>query len=221
MKKTLTIGAASIALAAMPIVGVFAAQQTVTVTDTLQATITSACVFERYGESGAASQTDVTTGPAWNGPTTAGTADNDDTANPAVPPYHKYSATLKPGADVELGTSHFSGYCNDENGFEVTVDTPALSNGATTPSTLPFLSTAPAAATSEGYTITKGNGGTPAQFTNQTGDTVFMSSNAPTDESTAVTETATYNVYTISTTKAGTYTGNVTYTFTYEDPTSA
>lgn len=219
MKKTLTIGAASVALAAMPIVGVFAAPQTVEITDTLSATVTSACVFERYGAAGAGSQTDVTSGPAWDGPTTAATADNDDTATPTVPPYHTYSATLKPGADVELGTSYFSGYCNDENGFSVTVTAPDLSNGATTPSYLSFLTTTPSATMSEGYTIMRGNDGSPVQFTNQTGDTVFMGSSGPTDSSNAVTETATYNVYTLSTTKAGTYTGNVVYTFTYEDPT--
>lgn len=217
MKKSLIAGAASITLAAMPVVGVFATSQTVTVTDTLQATITSACVFKRYGEAGADGQTDVTTNPAWTGPSTSATADDNSAITP--PAYHTYSATFRPSADVELGTSYFSGYCNDENGFEVTVETPALSNGATTPSTLPFVASTPDTTSTQGWTLVKDKAGTPTQFTNTGNDTVFMSSNEATNESTAVTETATYTVYTTSSTKAGTYTGNVVYTFTYDDPT--
>lgn len=224
MKKSLAIGATSAVLAAMPIVGVFATSQTVTVTDTLQATISTACVFKRYGEAGASGQgaaANVT--PAWDGPVAAadpGDNDDDITTNPKV--YHKYSATFMPGDDIELGTSHFTGYCNDEGGFTVTVATPALSNGAVSPATeltLPFLTASPSTSASEGYAIVKDATGTPAQFTNTSGDTVFMSSNTATDSSSAVTETATYTVYTLSTTKSGTYTGNVVYTFTYDDPT--
>lgn len=215
MKKTITIGAASLALAAMPIVGVFATTQTSTVTDVLSATISSACTFLRYGAAGAAT-TDAT--PAWTGPTTSATADNDATASPAVPPYHTYSATFKPGMDVELGTSTFTGYCNDAAGFTVTVVTPDLATATTPAKTLPFLTAAPSATTSEGWTLVKDKAGTPTQFTNLTGDTEFMKATGPTDSSNAVTETATYTVYTKTDTKSGTYTGNVVYTFTYDDP---
>lgn len=206
MKKTIVAGAAGIALAVMPAVGAFATTQTVPITDTLSATITSACTFVRYGEAGAAGQTGVETSPAWSG-ATSGAADMATGT---------YSATFKPGSDVELGTSHFTGYCNDEHGFTVTVATPALSNGAATPSTLPFLTSAPSA-TSEGYVIFKDAS---TQFTNTGSDTVFMSASGPTDSSSAVSADAIYTVYTNTNTKSGTYTGNVVYTFTYDDPTS-
>ena len=45
MKKALIAGAASVALAAMPVVGVFAAEQS-TVTDTVKLTVTSTCKME-------------------------------------------------------------------------------------------------------------------------------------------------------------------------------
>ena len=221
MKKNIAIGAASLALAATPVVGVFATTQTSVVTDVLSATISSACTFLRYGAAGDAAQVDTTTGdvaPAWTGPTTAGTADNDTTASPAVPPYHTYSATFKPGMDVELGTSTFTGYCNDAAGFTVTVVTPDLATATSPAKTLPFITTAPSTTTSEGWTLFKDKAGTPTQFTNQTGDTDFMKATGPTDSSNAVTETATYTVYTKTDTKSGTYTGNVVYTFTYDDP---
>ena len=213
MNKKIIIGVASAALAVMPAVGAFAATtRTVTVTDTLSATISSACTFLRYGTAGAGTQTDVTTGPSWSGPTTAGTADND-AAITSGDPYHTYSATLKPTADVELGTSSFIGYCNATGGFEVTVVTPNLATAAS--DTINFSTTAPNATTGQGWTLAK-SGGT--LFTNAGSDTKFMSSNASTDASAPVTETATYKVYTNSTTKSGTYKGDVIYTFTYEDP---
>ena len=206
MKKSLTIGAASIALAAMPIVGAFATTKTATIQDTLSATITSACTFLRYGEAGAAGQTDVTTDPAYNGTTTSATADSAT---------HTYSATFKPTADVELGTSHLSAYCNSASGFTVTVATPDLSTGGTSPNKIAFSGTAPSATTGEGWTLKKSDG----TLVNATGAT-FMSSTTATDSSSAVTETATYTVYTNSTTKSGTYTADVVYTFTYDDPSA-
>ena len=206
MKKTLTIGAASVALAAMPIVGVFAGQQTSTITDTLSATITTACTFLRYGAAGAAGQTDVTAGPTWDGTTTSAASDAAT---------HTYSATLKPTADVELGTSYFTGYCNAADGFNVTVVTPDLSTGGTAPKTIAFSGTAPNATSGQGWTLAKHDG---TLFTNTGTDTVFMSASTSTDASTPINESATYKVYTNSTTESGTYTGNVVYTFTYEDP---
>ena len=211
MKKTLTIGAASAALAVTPMLGAFATPQTDTIQDTLSAKITSACVFTRYGQAGAASQVDTTTGdaaPAWSGATTAGAA-NTTTGI--------YSATFKPGNDVELGTSTFKGYCNDVGGFTVTVATPDLSTGGTNALTIPFAGTAPSATSGEGWTLTKSD----ASLITATGDTFIDGTSGPTSSSTAITETATYKVYTKSDTKAGTYTGDVIYTFTYNDPTAS
>ena len=208
MKKTLAVGAASVALAAMPIVGAFATSTSTTIVDSLSAKINSACVFTRTSATaGAASQVSETgeVAPAWTAGTgTAGT----------------YSATFNPGKDIELGTSNFSGYCNDVAGFTVTVTTPALSTGGASPNTLPFLTATPSTSTSEGYAITK-NKGVVSPDPNPESQYIsgnFMSASAPTDSTSAVTATATYTVYTTSTTKSGTYTGDVTYTFTYDDP---
>lgn len=206
MKKTLTIGAASLALAAMPVVGAFAVDASgTTVTDTLEVKIAIACSFLRYGTAGASGQTDVTTGPNWNGTTTAGTADNDTTGSA-----HKYSASLLPGADVELGTSHFTAYCNAPSGFDVTVTTPDLENGSYS---IDYSGTT--ISSGAGWTLTKDG----TIFSNTSG-AKFMTSSTATDANNAVTATATYNVYTDSTTAAGTYTGDVIYEFTYTDPTN-
>lgn len=196
MKKTLMAGAASLALAAMPVVGTFAAQQSVTITDTLQVTITTACTFVRYGAAGA-SQTDVNPGPNWSGTTTA---DGDTVTG-------TYSATVKPSADVELGTSTFTAFCNAADGYNVTVSTPNLTNSVSGGGTIDFTSTEPTSS-EQGWTLTKGN----SLFSSGS----FMSSNTATTA--AQHETATYTVYTSATTRAGTYTGNVVYTFTYNDP---
>ena len=212
MKKSLAIGAASVALAAMPIVGVFATEQEQTITDTLRATVSTACMFTRWGEAGAANQVDTTTGdvaPAWSG-AASGAADTVTGI---------YSATFKPGMDVELGTSHFSGYCNDANGFTITVATPdlATSTGAGA-KTIPFAGTTPDSTNGEGWTLTKsGSGG----LVTATGATFIDGSAGPSDASDPLTETATYTVYTKSTTKSGTYTADVVYTFTYEDPNAS
>ena len=211
MKKTIIAGVASVALAATPIVGAFATERTITATDNLSATIQTACSFLRYGAAGA-TQTDVT-GPSWDGPTSAGAADNDATGTGTN--LHAYSASLKPGADATLGTSTFTGYCNDAAGFSVTVVTPDLSDGGSPANTIEFSGTAINSTTGEGWTLTKSNGDL---FSNTGADTVFMSASGPTDSADPVTETATYDIYTNSTTKSGTYTGAVVYTFTYEDP---
>ncbi len=119
---------------------------------------------------------------------------------------------MLPGADVELGTSHFTAYCNVPSGFSVTVITPPLTaaNGTDT------IAYSGSAAPTEGWTITDSNG----VFNNATpGTTVFMSANRSTDVSSAVEEDATYNVYTTSTTEAGVYKSEVVYPFTYTDPT--
>lgn len=212
MKKTLIAGAASLALAAMPVLGVFADTDPTgtTVTDNLEVTIQAACSFLRYGEAGAANQTDVT-GPAWSGPSTAATADNDRLYTARD---HKYSATLLPGVDVELGTSHFIAYCNVPNGFTVTAATPNLAT--TGGDTINYSGTAVATG-GEGWTITKSDN---SLFNNATpGTTAFMSAATSTEKTNPVTEDAKYNVYTSTTTEAGTYTGQVVYTFTYTDPT--
>lgn len=202
MKKLVAAGAASLAFAAMPIVGAFAATSTpVTVTDTLEVKILTACTFGRWGAAGAAGQPNVSVGPTWTG---GATADPGDTVTGT------YSATITPGATVELGTSTFKGYCNSPSGFEVTVTTPSLENAAH--DTIAYSASTPSS--TDGWTLKKGGN----LFDNTVSGAKFMNETSAT--ATAVTETATYTVYTTATTNSGVYRGNVVYSFTYDDPTS-
>lgn len=212
MKKTLMAGAASVALAAMPVVGVFATQATQTVTDTLEVTISSACSFKRYGAEATGQTAEVA--PNWDGPTTEPTKDNDaDLAQGAA--FHKYTATLIPGQDVTLGTSSFIAYCNDAGGYVVSVSTPALTNASN--DTINYSGSALSGDSAEGWTLKKDG----SIFDNTVSNALFIDgSSGPSAATTTVTATATYDVYTATTTKAGTYTGNVQYTFTYNDPTA-
>ena len=204
MKKSLIVGSASLALAAMPVVGVFATAQTETITDTLEVKVQTACEFVRYGVKGATEQTGVAVDPSWDG---------EDTA-PGDQVTGKYSVTIIPGADPELGTSHFTAFCNATNGYTVTVATPALVSTSSSSDTIPFSGTTVDATSGQGWTLTK-NGTTQITATGAT----FMSNGSATYESSPDEATATYKVYTNSTVKAGVYTGDVVYTFTYDDPT--
>lgn len=203
MKKSLIVGSASLALAAMPVVGVFATTQTETITDTLEVTIETACDFLRWGEAGN-SASGITDGPDWDG----------ETNTPGNKVTGTYSATILPGTDPVLGTSHFTAYCNAPGGYTVTVVTPGLSDGNS--HTIAFSGTALNTTSGEGWTLTKGSGG----LVTATG-AVFMQNANSTYETAPDTETATYQVYTTSATLSGTYTGNVVYSFTYDDPTVA
>ncbi len=207
MKKLVAAGAASLAFAAMPIVGAFAATSTpVTVTDTLEVKILTACTFGRWGVAGAAGQsTNVTVDPVWTSTTGA-------SADPGTTDAGTYSATVRPGATVELGTSHFKGYCNSPSGFDVTVTTPSLENAAH--DTIAYSASTPSS--TDGWTLKKGAN----LFDNTASGAKFMHVTSATDASNPVEETATYTVYTTATTNAGVYTGNVVYSFTYDDPTS-
>lgn len=107
MKKSIiAAGAASIALAALPMAGVFAAAEAVT--DNLTATVNSTCSLTRTGAG-------ATTGDnkgAW----TSGS--------------ETYTISLDAGSTGNMGTSTFTIVCNDqENGHYLTVATTGLSAG--------------------------------------------------------------------------------------------
>lgn len=210
MKKTLIAGAASAVLAAMPVLGVFATSQTQSITDTLTVNLPTACTFVRYGVAGAASQTGVTVDPTWTDggdPATAGPS-SDATANTST---YIYAATLTAGNSVELGTSHFKAYCNAPDGFDVTVATPNLSDGT---NSINYSASTPAANTA-GWTLALGDA---SLYDSTAASAKFMTAATATISTSPVTETATYTVYTADNTPSGTYTGNVVYTFTYDDP---
>ena len=196
MKKAIIAGAASAVLAAMPMAGVFAAQATISITDKLSTTVNTACAFTRTGTAGEQSQTGVTSGPSWTN--TTGTA------------LGTYSVTLNPGANATLGTSSFTAYCNANGGYTVTVATPDMATTAN--DKIEFSGEALTAGEGEGWTLQKRDN----SYIAQTGAT-FMSNQNSTESSNPDTETATYKVYTLTTTEAGTYVGDVVYTFTYED----
>ena len=90
MKKALIAGAASVALAAMPVVGVFAVDSTVT--DVLTVTVEKSCTLTRTGVAASGATYD------------AGT----------------YSRTMIAGELQDLGTSTFTVNCNDTAGYTVT-----------------------------------------------------------------------------------------------------
>ncbi|MBR3248736.1 hypothetical protein IKF89_01765 [Candidatus Saccharibacteria bacterium] len=197
MKKSIIAGAgaAAFGLAVIPFAGVSASTQTITITDTIQPTVSTACEFTRTGEAYSTAQTGVSN-VAWSDATGTNTG--------------TYSATITPGSLAILGTSEFTGYCNATNGFSVTVAAPNLTKGEDTIQ----LSTAQLSAGDEGYTVYRTTG-TAAYLAN--GGTL-MSANAATTSTSAVTASVQYTVGTATTTEAGTYSGNVVYTFSYDDP---
>ena len=94
MKKSIiAASAASVALAAMPVVGTFAAQ-TKTVTDNILAEIESTCSLTRTGVSG--------TNGTWHP-----TVTEDFAAE-------TYSVSMAAGTTANLGTSTFTIVCNDQ-----------------------------------------------------------------------------------------------------------
>ena len=97
MKKLLiAAGAASLALAAMPVVGVFAASDPANITDTFKITIADSCTWTRSGANGSGQ----------------GAA----TFNDGV-----YSATLTAGATVPtFGTTTLNVKCNNGTGYTIT-----------------------------------------------------------------------------------------------------
>ena len=196
MKKSLVAAsAASLALAAMPTLGAFAAIQS-SVTDTVEITINSACSVG----TGADSQTG-----------TGATYRNANMANNAT-----YTWSADSGSDAAGGTLKVS--CNDASGWNIKAV--GSSEGATKTSMKP-TNTAASNAIATGttgensYWAMKVSGslvdetfGTawhviPATATKIAGGTAAVS-----EESVALS----YKVHTSATQAADTYTGNVTYT---------
>ncbi|MBQ1387261.1 hypothetical protein IIY68_00460 [Candidatus Saccharibacteria bacterium] len=142
MKKKLIVGASAVTLAAMPVVGVFAAPSApvMSQTDTLMITIDQACSIGYDSDTSGSSSTIEVTGVAhddtgmdgdWGTDSTAaaGTVDHPDTL----------SATMVSGTSSNaLGTTTLGIYCNNENGYQITADTAptAGESGSLTSSTV-------------------------------------------------------------------------------------
>lgn len=130
MKKTMiAAGAASVALAAMPIVGAFAAPSTIvnSQTDTLIINIGSACSIGYDSDISATGSTIEVEGVAhaddsgaWGDGTGTPTPGPGDEGHPDTLAVTMLNATAYPS----LGTTTLGIYCNDEDGYTITADTP-------------------------------------------------------------------------------------------------
>ena len=116
MKKSIiAAGAASVALAAMPIVGAFAVNGPFT--DIIQTTIADDCTFAR-GTVLAHANTDYHTNGTWT--VDSPVADTDTLSNVTVVPRTAGAATA---SETTLGDSHFYVICNDKDGYQVALTT--------------------------------------------------------------------------------------------------
>ena len=185
MKKALVAGAASLALAAVPVVGVFAAT---TLTDTISVTVSDNCALS-YGS-------------------TAHT-NGDGTWNTST---HTLSATRTNGTvTYNLGKTTMKAVCNNSLGYKVAVKT--LNNLTSGSNSIPaYAGTAYTASVSGWSPIQAPSSGTPTGTSTKykQGDTVKTESAV-----TAGTEFSVYYGVGISSTQAaGTYSGTVVYELT-------
>ena len=216
MKKSIiAAGAASVALAAMPIVGAFAATAP-TIVDNLQVNLQNTCSLARTGAAGATGQTGVTTDPAW-----AADATNPTTAAGT------YSVTMSAGTFAELGTSTIAVTCNDSvNGHSLAVAVTGLSatqasTGITGGSTISYSNSPITDASASGWNITTSNVATELGFSagliQTTGGTATIYGASSRNRTAVSNKTfdATYKVAAQADQPAGTYEGTATYTLTY------
>lgn len=182
----LTVGAMSLALAAVPLVGVFA-----DFTDTINVTINESCTLTRqaYASGGVTNNTSHKNGTGGTWSTTA----NTDTL----------SATMSNGTtQANLGSSQFKVVCNRGGGYKVTVATTDLSTTGASPFTIPNNKTYSASVS--GWSPVSGS----TKLVN--GDTV----NTVTSPTAGTTFEVSYGVGISTTQAAGTYTGTATYSLT-------
>lgn len=122
MKKALIAGTVSLAVAAMPVVGVFAADTNITdnTTDTLRVEIASSCTFTSKHAGG-----NVGTGVGES--TTAGTWVAGVDGNTAA---DTLSATMLNGTKIDdFGSTSFTVICNNAKGWRVTNTMGSLAGG--------------------------------------------------------------------------------------------
>lgn len=206
MKKMLiATGVASLAVAAMPVVGVFAADIT-EVVDTLNITISPTCSFD-------------------------GETPNADTTDKDYDAANTYSATALNGAKADFNgdtaggdtvVHNFSVTCNDNDGWKVTASAvPDLAGTGTNNHKFTYVSTTlPTEGTEGSWTAVVGG-----DFSSTSDETITGIANATNailktggviaaEHVSAKTSafTVTYSAYAGTETAADTYTGSVTYT---------
>ncbi|MBR0424428.1 hypothetical protein IJI79_02950 [Candidatus Saccharibacteria bacterium] len=219
MKKSIiAAGAASVALAAMPMVGAFALT---TQTDTLQVTINGVCSFG-YTDSQSTHVIDVAAPSHTDGTAGAGPATwNNDTL----------SATMLNGTEnQDFGKTTLNVYCNNSDGYQITtngttgaVTTVGALTSNDTSDTIPVNAGFSASSTGWSYQVagTTGNTGIVASAHDGTWataanaeDTIVEAptTGAKTTDNSGDTFTITYGVGIDETLSAGTYSGSITYT---------
>lgn len=220
--KKLAIVASSAALAAMPVVGVFAEDVT-TQTDTLSVTISPVCSFG-FTDSEDPHVIDVASPSHTNG--TAG-------AGPATWSGNTLSATMLNGTtNSDFGKTTLRVYCNNTDGYQITTNgkTGAVTTvGALTAATagnndtIPVNNAFSASSTGWSYQVAGATGntgivasahdGTWATAANAEGTIVNApSTGTKTTDNSGDTFTITYGVGIDQTLSADTYSGSITYT---------
>ena len=204
MKKSMiAAGAASLALAAMPVLGAFAIDQT----DTLIVRITDSCALTRVNGAGAHTNGTGANAGAWgtSGTASAGDEGHADTLTGVV---------ANGGTANDFGKSHFHVVCNNLSGWRVTAEATALTAGTPANGSI-GLGTTGGASSAWSYTSDKGED-TDNTFTASTTGTTTASTVVA--SKTSATDTAgkdfniTYKVTVSSTQPADDYKGNIGYT---------
>lgn len=188
MKKALIAGAASLAIAAMPVVGVFAADVT-TQTDTLSVTIDATCTFKADSITHSNGTSNVGT---WAGDVLSGTMTNGSNTD-------------------DYGSTSFTVVCNNVDGWQVSADIEDLDGAASGQSIAP---NAAHSATISGYSLTvsqAADNGLTIPSGKQAADGQVASMATATDN-TGKTFTVTYGMGISETQAADTYTGDILYT---------
>lgn len=200
MKKALIAGTVSLAVAAMPVVGVFAADTT-SQTDKLSVTIDATCTFKNVG---------TTEDPKY-------VEHNDGTSGVGTWTSDTLAGTMLNGTNTDnFGTTTFTVVCNNTTGWKVTNTMADLKSGENK-----ISPNAGHSATVSGYswraTQVADNGLTlggvaDATDTMKKGAAGEVASFAGTTDANGKTFTVTYGVGVAQDQAAGTYTGDVVYT---------
>lgn len=189
MKKALIAGAASVALAAMPVVGVFAEDNT-SITDNFSLTIAPSCNLTRAAAGDAFTMSGATSGSYVTDAVTYTLS--------AASANQKYTA----------GTSTLKVICNNQTGYKLTGTFSALTSNVKDASgndiTIPYSAAAVEAGTAGWTAYTSSNYYTSGASGN------ILSSNTV-SAAAGDTKAVTYDIATASNQAAGTYTGTASY----------
>lgn len=192
MKKAIIAGAASAVLAAMPVLGAFAADVT-TQTDMIVVTIDPVCTIKADSVTHAAGTSNVGT---WSGDTLSGKMTNGSNSD-------------------NYGATSMTIVCNDHDGWEVTAKTANLTGAATTGAeTIAWAADHSATKSGVSWTVSQadGTGLTVANGKQGSVDGASVAKLTQATDNTGKTFTVTYGVGISESQAADTYTGSILYT---------